>query len=421
MNPNNAGENNIHDRLIAAAISGDRRKLEKMLSDDSSLANWADADGLTILMIAAMAGGADTVDCLINHGAAVDSRDKTGASALTYSIIRANVQAAAALLKRGANVFQKDKSGLTASELAEVYGQKEIAALIAGKSSSRGYGVMKPEGGNYLYVSDERKNSGLLGSIFSLFITILKYGFVMLLFLIAIGIYVSKNEGERVSPYPSKQSAKKEPANPQRAKGASRQSKRKVLSPMLADYIKNSNPKGARSLIESGVFDLNAAGADSLTPLMLASKYGYADLVALLIEKGADLETTDSGGGTALFYAIDGGFTGIVKILLDRGANFEHASSTGIRPLIIAAKKTGGEDIVKLLIEKGASVNAETPYRDTALTWAAYSGNYDAAALLLAAGADPGVTTVHGDTAASLARKQGFPKIAELIENKGRR
>lgn len=419
-----ANVDHVNDMLIATVLSGDRAGLEKLLSADAALSNWADSGGLTILMIAAMAARADIVDSLINHRAAIDKTDSSGASALLYSIIHSNVQAAAALIKRGANIYQKDKSGLDAGELAELYSQKEIIALIAGKAASRGYNVLKPEGGKYIYTSDERKNTGVLGAVFSLIVTILKYGFVMFLFLVALGIYISKTQEEQITPYPSKQQAQKTSQPPQTPEGGvaakKREAKKVRRAPdsMLFNFINNSNPKGAADLIASGMFNLDAADTSLRTPLMLSAKNGYADLVTLLIEKGAVIEMADNNGNTALFYAIEAGFTGIVKILLEKGSDFEHANLDGIKPIILAAKK-GGTDIIGLLADKGANVNAETPYRDTALTWAAYNGHSEAVAFLISRGADTSVTTLHGDTAASLARKQGHHGVADVIDRRG--
>ena len=415
--------NHIYDTLIAAVLAGDRPRLEKLLSADASLANKADSDGLTILMIAAMAARADIVDFLLNHRAAIDKTDSSGASALLYSIIHSNIQAAAALIKRGANIYQKDKSGLDASELAALYSQNEIIALIVNKAASRGSNVLKPEGGKYIYTSDDRKNSGVLSAVFSLVITILKYGFVMLLFLIALGIYLSKQQEEQITPYPSKQQAQKtsEPFKKVDGAPAKKRTAKKVRSgpdSMLFNLIDNSNPKGAAELIASGMFNLDAADSSLRTPLMLSAKNGYTDLVTLLIEKGAVIEMIDNNGNTALFYAIESGFTGIVKILLEKGADFEHANLDGIKPIILAAKK-GGTDIIGLLADKGAGVNAETPYHDTALTWAAYNGHLDAVKFLISRGADTSVTTLHGDTAASLARKQGHHGVADVIDRGG--
>ena len=52
----------------------------------------------------------------------------------------------------------------------------------------------------------------------------------------------------------------------------------------------------------------------------------------------------------------------VVKLLLDRGADVNAKTATGITPLIAAAS-VGDADIVKLLLEKGTDVSVERSSR----------------------------------------------------------
>ncbi len=68
--------------------------------------------------------------------------------------------------------------------------------------------------------------------------------------------------------------------------------------------------------------DLNARGKYSLTPLMNAvySSGGRTEIVALLLNAGADVNGTSGRGYTALDIAVSRGFKGIADMLLARGA-----------------------------------------------------------------------------------------------------
>lgn len=403
----------IHDRLIAAAISGDKAGLEKILSSDPSLVNWADKSGVTILMIASMAGTYEIVEFLIRKNAGIDKVDANKNSALIYAISYANAEAASALIKNGANVHLKDNAGLAAAELAELYSQKKISAML---SAGRGGGSitisknknLKPDNDNYIYTSPQRQNKNLLGGLFSLIITIIKYGFVMMLFLIAIGIYITKNQENSEFSYTAGEQVKKV-----------KKVKRTASGGRIFQLIKNGDLKGAIDSINSGRYNLNSADSSSRTALMVSAKSGYADIVKLLLEKGADTEIMDQAGNTALFYAIESRFTGIVRLLLEKGADYGHENNEKMKPAAFAVKH-GSVDILKILIEKGADINAKDCYGDTALTWAAYIGSYDSAKLLIDSGADINAVTLHGNTALSLARRQGHSRVAALLAEKSK-
>ncbi len=70
---------------------------------------------------------------------------------------------------------------------------------------------------------------------------------------------------------------------------------------------------------------------------MEAASGGYADIVKLLIEHGANVNAKSSVGNTALTYACCGGYEDVVRILLDAGADVEHQNDNGHTPLMEAA------------------------------------------------------------------------------------
>jgi ankyrin repeat protein len=94
------------------------------------------------------------------------------------------------------------------------------------------------------------------------------------------------------------------------------------------------------------------------SPLMSASRYGHAEIVEMLLNSGADLESINKDGSTALILAVGSGKDGIVRMLIDAGAEINvwdwnmlgHGSKT---PLDIAIK-TRNLTIETLLEEKGA-------------------------------------------------------------------
>jgi len=131
----------------------------------------------------------------------------------------------------------------------------------------------------------------------------------------------------------------------------------------------------------------------------------------LLIENGADLYHKDSHDVTTLLQACHRGMDEIVQALLEKHAAagsdgqegwIDVASDEGITPLI-ASSSEGHLDIVKLLIDAGANVNAKDKDDTNSLMAAAARGHNEAVELILKAGANVNELNVDGHTALMFA------------------
>ena len=84
------------------------------------------------------------------------------------------------------------------------------------------------------------------------------------------------------------------------------------------------------------------------------------------------------------------------------------------------ASSAGQIKTVRVLIEKGANVNAKDDDGDTALAYAAIRGaSVNVIKELLNAGADVNIKNKGGKTAVVLAREQGKHEIVELLTQAG--
>lgn len=110
------------------------------------------------------------------------------------------------------------------------------------------------------------------------------------------------------------------------------------------------------------------------TPLMEASSGGYIDIVKLLLENTADVNSQSQAGNTALIYACCGGYEDVVEVLLNHGADIEAHNENGHTPLMEAA--SGGHvNVAKMLLERGACINSHSnEFKESALTLACYKG-----------------------------------------------
>jgi ankyrin repeat protein len=170
----------------------------------------------------------------------------------------------------------------------------------------------------------------------------------------------------------------------------------------------------ATALIEAGA-PVDGDPADRETPLITAASYGDAEVAAVLIAAGADVDAVaapDSGGvpgGTALAHAAIFGMTAVVDLLVAAGARVNgliEAAAVGevtglltpavpgqerIRALVTAADHERLE-VIDLLLEAGTPVDAtDAEYGFQALRTAAQNGRAASVERLLARGADPSV------------------------------
>lgn len=111
--------------------------------------------------------------------------------------------------------------------------------------------------------------------------------------------------------------------------------------------------------------------ADGFTPLHLACFYGHHDVVAHLLERGADprARSRNERAGTPLHEAANTGQSDILMMLLAHGAGVNATDSYGWTALHFAASK-GFVDIIETLLGVGAihphNEDGRTP-RDLAL------------------------------------------------------
>ena len=160
-------------------------------------------------------------------------------------------------------------------------------------------------------------------------------------------------------------------------------------------------------LIQAGV-DVNVQDKDGMTALMLASQKGHVDVIVELFKTEVNINAQALHGNSALIYAVGNGQNECVKKLLELGSNIDMKGQYGDTALMQAAKN-GNEECLQMLIDAGADPNvqnddddaAKSVYRDdgefwfsnehkgtTALVYAAYQGNVDCVRRLIRAGAD---------------------------------
>lgn len=152
--------------------------------------------------------------------------------------------------------------------------------------------------------------------------------------------------------------------------------------PALVKAMQHESVRVAQELLKAPGIRINAASPQGETALMLACIQGRLDLVKQLLAMDARV---NQPGWTPLHYAVS--------------TNREHSL-----------------EIVRLLLERHAYVDAESPNKSTPLMLAAQYGSQDMVITLLNAGADVHLRNQLNLTAVDFARRSDREFLVEILE-----
>jgi ankyrin repeat protein len=175
--------------------------------------------------------------------------------------------------------------------------------------------------------------------------------------------------------------------------------------------IKRDDPQAIRALLQRG-FDANTLDPKGNQGLFIALKEGDLKAAEVLIDwPGTRVEWRNAQDESPLMIAALKGYTQLARKLIARDAD---VNKTGWAPLHYAA--AGGHvEIIQLLLDENAYIDAESPNKTTPLMMAAHYGSPEAARLLLQAGADPTLRNDLGLTAANFAQGANRKELAATI------
>ncbi|CAJ1953206.1 unnamed protein product [Cylindrotheca closterium] len=213
-----------------------------------------------------------------------------------------------------------------------------------------------------------------------------------------------------------------------------------VVSPLLINiesHVYDTDRRDlevVRLMISLGA-DVEIGHLVSLTPLHLASgRGGTIELMELLLDQGgSNLESRSGGddtplqyrlralearnevGSTPLHIACAEGEGNVVRFLLDRGASLEARDNNYNTPLNIACSEGNNVEVVRLLLDRGADVEATNNMGWRSLHIAAVNNCTDIARVLLRRSTVVDATTLAKTTALSLACQMGHVEMVWML------
>ena len=363
-----------NEALVKAIVEGDTAAFKAALGRSPGLVNSRDEHGLTLLHLAAARGEADIVKLLLAAGVDVNATDPSE----DLTPIRL--------------VFQQPREGFVAVSAAPVtvkpdavpvsrFEPNTVPARTALRPNTAPAAQAKPEPG-------------------------------------ATPTAPAQNTAPAASTRPAQSTA---PAASTKPASAAAPTAQAAPQPEPEPVPLCFDPQVAKLLLDKGA-DPNSPDERGRTLLMIAAQDGWQDVAGELIAKGANLNARDKTSRelTALDYAIGNGRLGLVKLLLDKGANPNSSDESGRTPLMIAAQN-GWQDTTEQLIAKGADVNAKDKARhpQTVVDYAVLSGQQNLVKLLLDKGANPPPPDEEGHTLLMTAAQHGWKTVAQELVAKG--
>lgn len=162
--------------------------------------------------------------------------------------------------------------------------------------------------------------------------------------------------------------------------------------------VRAGTSESLKGILDRGI-EVNRRDAGGGTLLISTAMYGDAQALKYLIAQGAEVNATNSAGVSALMRAA--GDAEKIKLLVKHGANVNARSANGNTPLILAARARGSAKSLEVLLNAGAEINATNVFGASALMCAAAAADLESVRLLVKRGADVNAP-VRGSEAAAI-------------------
>ncbi len=329
---------------------------------------------VTPLRLAAVKGHKEIVMLLLDRGSIINEKDDQGVTTLHLSALGGHDAIVEILLAAGAEVDAADIFFCTPLHFAFGHNHKKVIKTLIEKGAN--LNAEQEDGSTPLNYPMEKQLSIELEEIFSSGVGI-KQPWSSLLIAAFRG---DKKKVELLL-----------------ERGVDVNEITDGLTPLFG-AIQNGHTEIVLLLLNKGA-DVNSKWLYGLTPLGLAVEGGYRELVIILVKRGAQVRSNNEEGPTPLQCAMGiPCYMIIVKYLIDCGFEpHEVHKHIGMDVLQLAAMK-GFSEIVRVLVSNGSDVNAADGENSTPLHKAAQFGRNDGVRALMERGANILTEDSHGKT-----------------------
>jgi ankyrin repeat protein len=398
----NCRNDDLHTPLHLAVYYGEL-KVARVLVEHKADVNSQNKEGKTPMHVLLGNSSCDNDDILdlarllLEHGADVNARQKYGCTSLHYAAFKGRVEVAQFLLDHGAKANMETENGETALHIVSrgEYGSEEHGISIARLFLGRGLDVnaREKDGRTSLhwaafkgrvevaqFLLDHGANANMASDTGETALN-----------MVSEGEYDSQEQGVST-------------ARLLLERGVDVNARRKDSWTSLHWAAFKGRVEVARVLLDHGAnATLETANGETALHIVSRGEYDSEEhgigIARLLLGRGLDVNAREKNGRTSLHYAAFKGRVEVAQFLLDHGANATLETDEGESALHMVSRgeydsQEQGVSTARLLLERGADVNARRKDSWTSLHWAAFKGRVEVARFLL----DHGSTMVRTRT-----------------------
>lgn len=363
--------NDNHSSALMLAVLAGRKKVVELLLKKGAAINQTCYDGDTALKMAVSSQQYEIANLLLAYGADPNIADRYDETPLMVAARKGYLPLVYSLIEKGADIDAKDYRASSAIIYADSKGHTDIVKVLKEKGAKDSDLVMimnavrtgQPDVVKKLLndgmdpnIIDNHNESPLMVATRAGFDEVVK---VLLEFHANPNIIHVVAPGDDGIEFDVKY--------------------RRGMTALM--YAAEDNQYGIMKLLLEYGADLNTTDAEGKTPLIFMAKANSLEMVKILLAKGADPNVKPLYGRTALMYAIEHKNDEMIKELVAKGADLKSADRISSTTLMQAVL-TGDLDLVKMCIEKGVDINAQEQNGETALMLA-IQNDYDEIANLL--------------------------------------